>query len=73
MVSLSPLTGDGESSFDLRFSDRGGKKAVGEVLGVDPPFPDEREEPLFVFSIADEVDVRDVARPPFVEPFRSLE
>lgn len=33
-VSLSPLTGDGLSSFDLRFSGRGGRKAVGEVDGV---------------------------------------
>lgn len=33
-VSLSPFTGDGLSSFDLRFSGRGGRKAVGEVDGV---------------------------------------
>lgn len=33
-MPLSPFIGDGLSSFDLRFSGRGGKKAVGEVDGV---------------------------------------
>lgn len=30
----SPFTGDGDSSFDFRFSVRGGRNAVGDVLGV---------------------------------------
>lgn len=41
-VSLSPFTGEGLSSFDLRFSGRGGRNAVGEVDGVLVPvlFPE---------------------------------
>lgn len=41
LLALSPLTGDGDSSFDFRFSGRGGRNAVGEVLGVfvAPPQP----------------------------------
>lgn len=74
--SVSPLMGDGESSFDFRFSERGGKNAVGDVLGVaPPPFPD--EELLVVVVVFDVlvalIDVRDAPRPPFVVPLRNFE
>lgn len=34
VLPLPPFTGEGDSSFDLRFSGRGGKKATGDVEGV---------------------------------------
>lgn len=68
--------GDGESSFDFLFSERGGKNAVGDVLGVaPPPLPD--EELLVVVVVFDVlvalIDVRDAPRPPFVVPLRNFE
>lgn len=34
LLALPPLTGEGDSSLDFRFSGRGGKKATGDVEGV---------------------------------------
>jgi len=66
----SPLSGEGASSFDLRFSGRGGKNAVGDVLGVaPPPLPDE----LLLLFAAALPDALRVAPRPFVAPLRSLE
>lgn len=66
----SPLSGDGASSLDLRFSARGGRKAVGEVLGVaPPPLPD---EPLLLLAAALPEALR-VAPRPLVAPLRNLE
>lgn len=82
---MSPLIGDGDSSFDLRFSGRLGKKAVGEVLGVTPlPLPLLLSEPFVEFVMPPPTwftppvaimpdEVLDVVRPPFVDPFRSFE
>lgn len=76
------LTGDGGSSFDFRFSDRGGKNATGDVEGV--------FELMLVLVLLDELAVVvvvvvvvldelvsavvEVPRPPrpFDPPFRSL-
>lgn len=70
----SPLTGDGLSSLDLRFSPRGGKKDVGEVEGGvfdDGLLEDDDED-----DDDDEEDVEfPVVRPPrpLAPPLRSLE
>lgn len=74
ITSLSTLIGEGEdSSFDFLFSDRGGKKAVGDVLGVEPPFPDDIKTLLLVLSVDGTLDVRDVPRLFLEDPFLSLE
>lgn len=74
ITSLSPLFGEGDdSSFDFLFSDLGGKNAVGDVLGVEPPLPDDIEAPLLILSDGGTLDVRDVPRPLFEDPFLSLE
>lgn len=82
LLALPPLTGEGDSSLDFRFSGRGGKKATGDVEGV--------FELMLVLVLLDEfavvvvevVVVFDellsaivvVPRPPrpFAPPFRSL-
>jgi len=87
VTALSPFTGDGHSSFDFRFSGRGGKNAVGDVDGV-------LEQPVLLLELLEEVPVTDtnagvvvvivvlvlvpvavvVPRPPlpFAPPFRNL-
>lgn len=72
-ASLSDETGGGDSSFDFRFSARGGKNAVGEELGVIPLFPEDTDELLQLLSSGvTPVDLA-VARPPLFEPFLNLE
>lgn len=56
---LLPLIGDGLSSFDLRFSGRGGRNAVGDVDGVVPP-PFAADEVAFDAAAADDDDDEDV-------------
>lgn len=77
-----PLTGDGGSSFDLRFSDRGGRKATGDVEGVFElmlvlvPLDELAVVVVEVVVVFDELlsAVVVVPRPPrpFAPPFRSL-
>lgn len=80
-LPLPPFTGEGHSSFDLRFSGRGGKKATGDVEGVFEltlvlVTVDELAvvvvEVVVVFDELDSAVV--VVRPPrpFVPPFRNL-
>lgn len=87
-VSLSPFTGDGLSSFDLRFSGRGGRNAVGEVDGVllvPVLLPELLDEDwtdvvvvdvaiVVVFVVVVGVPAVVVVRPPrpFAPPFRNL-
>lgn len=76
MHSESPLIGDGDSSFDFRFSERGGKNAVGDVLGVaPPPLPDEELLVIVVVLavLVALIAVREAPRPPFVVPFLNFE
>lgn len=77
-----PFTGDGGSSFDLRFSDRGGRKATGDVEGVFElmlvlvPLDELAVVVVEVVVVLDELlsAVVVVPRPPrpFAPPFRSL-
>jgi hypothetical protein len=85
-AALLPLTGDGASSLDLRFSGRGGKNAIGDVDGVledvfvvvVPLGPvlesceDDDDEVVVVFVVL--VVVAVVVRPPrpLAPPFLSL-
>lgn len=87
-VSLSPFTGEGLSSFDFRFSGRGGRNEVGDVDGVLELvlLPELLEDELVevevvvavvvvvVFVVDVGVPVVVVVRPPrpFAPPFRSL-
>lgn len=83
VLPLPPFPGEGHSSFDLRFSGRGGKKATGDVEGVfkvalvlEPleELPVGGVEPIAVFIEFESAVVVVVARlpRPFVPPFRSL-
>jgi hypothetical protein len=80
---LLPLTGDGDSSLDLRFSGRGGKNAIGDVDGVledvfvvvvplDPDLESWDDTVVVVFVVL--VVVAVVVRPPrpLAPPFLSL-
>lgn len=69
-----PFTGDGLSSFDFRFSGRGGKKAVGDVDGVleDPDVvplapPDDECEETEVPIVLEAVAVTLLSPPPELE------
>lgn len=78
----APLTGDGGSSFDFRFSDRGGRKATGDVEGVFElmlvlvPLDEPAVVVVEVVVVFEELlsAVVVVPRPPrpFAPPFRSL-
>lgn len=81
VLPLPPFTGDGDSSFDLRFSGRGGKKATGDVEGVFEltlvlvPLDVLAVVVVEVVVVFDELDSAVVVvRPPrpLVPPFRSL-
>lgn len=80
VLPLPPFTGEGHSSFDLRFSGRGGKKATGDVEGVFEltlvlvPLDVLAVVVVEVVVVFDELDSAVVVvRPrPFVPPFRSL-
>lgn len=77
-----PFTGDGGSSFDFRFSDRGGRKATGDVEGVFElilvlvPLDELAVVVVEVVVVFDELlsAVAVVPRPPrpFAPPLRSL-
>lgn len=75
---LSPLTGDGLSSLDLRFSGRGGRNAVGDDDGVFDKLLLEFVVTEFAVVTVEVVVLVDVPvvvlRPPrpFAPPFRSL-
>lgn len=80
----SPFTGDGLSSFDLRFSGRGGRKAVGDVDGVfelvvllellDDKVVDDAAVVELVVVVVVAAPVVVTARPPRpFAPFRNLE
>lgn len=77
-----PFTGDGGSSFDLRFSDRGGRNATGDVEGVFElmlvlvPLDELAVVVVEVVVVFDELLSAVVLDPrpprPFAPPFRSL-
>lgn len=81
-LALPPLTGEGDSSLDFRFSGRGGKKATGDVEGVFElmlvlvPLDELAVVVVEVVVVFDELlsAVVVVPRPPrpFAPPFRSL-
>lgn len=69
---LVPLIGDGLSSFDFRFSGRGGRNAVGDVDGVFPPaaapFEPAFDEPPDAFVAVAELDDVDAVIEPLLPP-----
>lgn len=76
LLLLLPLTGDGLSSFDFRFSGRGGKNAVGDGDGVFEPglLPLEVLAVVVVLVFVVLVDDDVVVRPPrpLEPPFLNL-
>lgn len=73
------LTGDGDSSFDFRFSGLGTRNAVGEVDGVfelpvtDVVLDEDEDEFVEVFVVPVEDEVVEFRPPrPLAPPFRSL-
>lgn len=82
VLPLPPFTGEGDSSFDLRFSGRGGKKATGDVEGVMEltlvlvpldELPVVVVEVVVVFAELESAVVVVARLPrPFVPPFRNL-